>query len=336
VSLRWVHRLLLVAVLALLALVVVKRRESSVATPARPTALRPLALVPRGPAFVMTVDVARLRASPFAPAFAKLGLSELVGTTAACRFDPLRDLSELVVASAGLPAGATFTTPGAAGEPSAPAAVIGIGRFGGRAVADCASARIAARGEQPSVTTIGSFSSVRDRELAAEVAVRDGLVVLSEGRYLREILDIADGRSRDGNEVDRLRDHLHTELRRTFGRGAPVLATVVVPEGWLARAFGPEAEESPLATIRSAALRVEVGEQLSIGGFLGCLSEKDCGEVAEFLRETSQSVAPLLGPEAARLLGAVSIRKERERIELSLALTAADLLTLSGLFGDAR
>jgi hypothetical protein len=336
VSPRWVHRLLLVAVLALIALVVVQRREPSVARSSRTTTLRPLALVPRGPAFVMTVDVARLRASPFAPAFARLGLSELVGTTAACQFDPLRDLSELVVASAGLPAGATFTAPGTTGEPSAPAAVVGTGRFAGRAVADCASTRIAARGGQVSVTTLGSFSSVRDRDLPAEVAVRDGLLVLSEGRYLREILDIADGRSREGSELERLRDHLHTELRRTFGRGAPVLATVVVPEGWLARAFGPEAQASPLATVRSAALRVEVGERISIGGFLGCLSEKDCGDVAEFLRDTSRSVAPLLGPEGARLLGAVSIQKERERIELSLALTVADLLALSDLFGDAR
>jgi hypothetical protein len=336
VSLRWVHRLLLVAVLVLGALVVVKRREPPVARPTRTTALRPLAFVPPGAAFVMTVDVARLRASPFSPALARLGLADLLGTTAACRFDPLRDLSELVVASAGLPAGATFTTPGAPGEPSAPAAVIGSGRFAGRAVADCASARIAARGGKASVTTLGSFSSVRDRELAAEVASRDGLVVLSEGRYLREIVDLAEGRTSEGSELERLRDHLHTELRRTFGRGAPVLATFVVPEGWLSRAFGPEAQASPLATIRSAALRVEVGERVAVGGFLGCLSEKDCAEVAEFLSETSRSAAPLLGPDGARLLGALSIRSERERIELSLTLTAADLVALSGLLDPER
>jgi hypothetical protein len=336
VSTRWVHRLLLVAVLALIALVVVKRREPSTRAPGRPASLSPLALVPRGPAFVMTVDVARLRASPFAPAFARFGLMELVGTTATCRFDPLRDLSELVITSAGLPSGATVTRPGTPGESSAPAAVIGAGRFAGRDVADCASARIAARGGQASVTTLGSFSSVRDRELPAEVAARDGLLVLSEGRYLRDILDIAEGRSSQGSELDRLRDHLHAELRRTFGRGAPVLATVVVPEGWIARAFGPDAQASPLAAIRSAALRVEVGERISIAVFLGCLSEKDCLPVVEFLRDTSRSVAPLLGPEGARLLGSVSLQQERERIELSLALTGADVVALSGLLGDPR
>jgi hypothetical protein len=334
VSLRSVHRLLLVAVVALIALVVVKRREPSVAVASRTVTLRPLALVPRGPAFVMTVDVARLRASPFAPALARLGLAELLGTTTTCRFDPLRDLSEVVITSAGLPAGAAFTTPGASGEPSAPAAVIGAGRFEGRAVADCAAARIAGRGGQASVTTLGSFSSVRDRGLPAEVAVRDGLLVLSEGRYLRDILDLAEGRGSEGSELERLRDHLHTELRRTFGRGAPVLATVVVPEGWLARAFGPDAAASPLATIRSAALRLEVGERVSIGAFLGCVSEKDCGNVAAFIRDTSQSVAPLLGPEGARLLGALSVQEKRDHIELSLALSGADLVLLSGLLGD--
>ena len=80
----------------------------------------------------------------------------------------------------------------------------------------------------------------------------------------------------------------------------------------------------------------EVGDRVAIGGFLGCLSEKDCSEVAEFLRDTSTSVAPLLGPEGARLLGALSIRQERERIELYLELTGADVAALGALFGDER
>jgi hypothetical protein len=334
VSVQAVHRLLLVAVLGLIAFVVVERREPSATLPNGKAELRPLALVPPGAAFVMSVDVARLRASPFAPALARLGMAELMGTSSACRFDPLRDFTDVVVASPGLPAGATFTTPGT--PASTPAAVIGTGRFGGRVVADCASARIAERGGKPSVTNVGSFTSVRDRDLAAEMAAKDGLMVLSEGRYLREILDISDGRASEGTELDRLRDRLHAELRRTFGRGAPVLATVVVPEGWLARAFGPEAQGSPLATIRSAALRVEVSDRIGIGGFLGCLSEKDCAEVADFLRDTSKSVAPLLGQDAARLLGTISIRTERERIELYLELTGADLAALGALFGEPR
>jgi hypothetical protein len=333
VSVRVVHRLLLVAVLSLIAYVVVRPREVSTPAPVKAVTLRPLGLVPPGPAFVMTVDVARLRASPLAPALARFGLAELVGTSAACRFDPLRDLTELVVASAGLPAGATFTTPGSAGEPSAPAAAIASGTFAGRMVAGCASARIATRGGAVSVTSLGSFISVRDQELSAEVAARDGLVVLSEGRYLREILDAAEGRTREGSELERLRDRLHTELRRTFGRGAPVLATVVVPDGWLARTFGEEAAASPLATIRSAALRIEVRDRVSVGAFLGCASEKDCGEVAAFLRDTSKSVAPLLGADGARLLGAVALRQERERIELSLELTSTDLAAVAALLG---
>jgi hypothetical protein len=327
VSVRTVHGVLLAVVLGLIAFVIAERRELPATLPGTKAELRPLALVPPGAAFVMSVDVSRLRASPFAPALARFGIAELMGTSKTCHFDPLRDLTEVVVASPGLPAGATFPAPGADAA-SSPAAVIGTGRFGGRAVADCASARIAERGGMASVTNLGSFTSVRDRSLAAEMAAKDGLLVLSEGRYLREILDISEGRVSEGNELDRLRDHLHTELRRTFGRGAPVLATIVVPEGWLARAFGPEAQASPLATIRS--------DRIGIGAFLGCLSEKDCGEVAEFLRDTLQSVAPLLGQDGARLLGAVSIRTERERIELFLELTSADLALLGALLGDGR
>lgn len=332
-SVRTVHRLLLVAVLALIAYMATRRQEPATSAPVSLAERRPLALVPPGPAFLMTVDMARLRASPLAPALARFGLAELVGTSAECRFDPLRDLTDVVVASAGLPAGATFATPGSAGTASAPAAVIASGHFGGRMIAGCASARIATRGGNVSVTSLGSFTSVRDRDLSAEVAAKDGLVVLSEGRYLREILDIAEGRTHEGSELDRLRDRLHTELRRTFGRGAPVLATVVVPDAWLSRTFGEDAAASPLASIRSAALRIESGERITLGGFLGCATEKDCAEVAAFLRDTSKSVAPLLGADAARLLGSVVLRHERERVELSLELTTNDLAALAAILG---
>jgi hypothetical protein len=114
-----------------------------------------------------------------------------------------------------------------------------------------------------------------------------------------------------------------------------VLATVVVPDGWLARTFGEEAAASPLATIRSAAARVEIRDRVSVGAFLGCANEKDCGDVAAFLRDTSKSVAPLLGADGARLLGAVVLRQERERIELSLELSSTELAALGALLGVA-
>src|SRR5206468_2100558 len=114
-------------------------------------------------------------------------------------------------------------------------ALIAAGRFTAANVGACAEARIRTRGGNPLKTTLGSFTSLREQNRAGELAVRDGLFVLSNGAYLRELIDATDGHRADGTPAEHQRDELHVELRRVTGRGAPVIATLVLPPGWLSR-----------------------------------------------------------------------------------------------------
>jgi hypothetical protein len=303
-------------------------RRGSEVRPAVPLP-KPLAVVPAGPAFLLTLDLARLRATPAGLAVANASSRELSKRTGqACGFDPLRDVNELVVA---VPANVRLET-GAALPRSDAVAVIAGGRFVGPVVADCVARQIKARGGEPLRTTIGSFASVRDGRSSGEIAVRNGLLVLSDGAYLRLLLDAAEGHRPDGSAEERVRDRLHAELRRTFGQGAPLVATLALPEGWLENALGePDVGRSPLSRLRSAALRAEVRDQVEIRALLACAGPTECEPVERFLRDARAELAPVFGAELAKRLAELVLERHAERIELSGRLDAAETRALFGI-----
>ena len=280
------------AVGAALALVAWRARapQPKALLPSGPPPLAPLAIVPPGPAFVLSVDLKRLRASPAGRALLGRGLFELTGQP--CQGQLAGDVDEVVLA---LPA---ESKPGRAGAEGF--GLIAAGRFQGSAVAACAAQQIRARHGDPVQTRIGSFASVRDRHQTAEVSARDGLLVVSEGAYLRELLDGAEGQRGEGSEAERARDSLHAELRRVFATDSPVSATLALPNGWLSQALGePGAELSPLSAARSAALR------------------------------NARSDLQTLLPEAAALLGRITFTRKGARIDFSAHLRAEELGKLS-------
>jgi hypothetical protein len=285
---------------------------------------KPLAVVPAGPAFVLTLDLARLRKTPTGLELARAGAERLEQSGKTCGFEPLRDVDEIVVV---VPADAKLDAEGAV--PSETVAVIAGGRFVGPVVADCVARQIAARGGEPVRTTIGAFASVRDRKRAGEIAVRNGLLVLSDGRYLRSILDAAAGHRSEGSEAERVRDRLHSELRRTFGAGAPIIATVTLPEGWLAQALAdPEAERSPLASIRSAALSANVSDRVELRALFACAQANDCDAVERFLKQARSDLSQVLGPEIAQRIAELRLERAAERITLTGTLDAAQVKAL--------
>jgi hypothetical protein len=271
----------------------------------------------------MDIDVARLAKSATGAELSKLGLELLSPAGSSNEFQPLRDVDTVVVA---VPSGARLVhEPKTAFEPDALAVVV-AGRFTGKAAADAAMARIRARGGDPVRTTLGSFESVRDLRASGEVATRDGLFVLSDGSYLRAVLAAAEGHRADGSPSEKTRDRVHAELRRTFGRGAPVNATLTLPEGSLEAALSdPEARRSPLALVRSAALRVSVGKDLDIDALFVCASADDCERVARFLVDLRGDIERQLGSNAAlRHFDEVG-KRDKERVTLSLRLTLDDV-----------
>jgi len=288
--------------------------------PETPAPVAPLAIVPPGPAFVLSVDLRRLRASHAGQALVGRGLAELRGDP--CESRIAGEVDEVVVA---LPAEREPGRSGAAGL-----ALIAAGHFRGDAVATCAEQRIVARHGDAVRTTIGSFSSVRDRHQTAEVSARNGLLIVSDGAYLRELLDGAEGHRAEGTLAERARDRLHAELRRVFGRGAPVMATLALPNGWLADALSePGAERSPLSAIRSAALRAELGRDLDVSGLVACEASGPCEHLERFFANARTDLRPLLPADAAELLDRVTLTRTEARIELSAHVGAEDLSKLS-------
>jgi hypothetical protein len=281
--------------------------------------LPPLAIVPPGPAFVLTVELGRLRAAKSAQALVGRGLAQLAGD--ACEKVLFQDVDELVLT---IPSSAGFEPTGADSF-----ALIATGRFLGASVADCAERGIVARQGEAVRTTIGSFASVRDRRRSGEVAARDGLLVLSAGEYLRALLDGAEGRRAEGEPEQRERDRLHAELRRVVGRDAPVVLTLALPKGWLPAALGdPAAELSPLATLRSAALRAEIGADLELAGLLACDDAARCQALERFMLDARSDLRSLVPPEGARALERLTLTRKDTRLELAARLDPEDVAKL--------
>ena len=293
----------------------------------RPSAsgVKPLAVVPAGPAFVLSVDLKGLRTTPAGLELARAGSEEFAKTAKTCGFEPLRDVDEVVVA---VPGGAKLEA-GVALPRSQDIAVIAAGRFVGPVVADCVARQIQARGGDPVRTTIGSFSSVRDRRGTGEIAIKNGLFVLSDGAYLRLVLDAAEGHRPEGDESERVRDRLHAELRRSFGGQAPLVATLALPEGWLEQALGdPEVRRSPLALLRSAALRADVRDRIDLHALFACAKAPDCDGVEAFLKNLRTDLGPILPPALAKRVATLSLQRTDERIEVSATLAPEETRAL--------
>jgi hypothetical protein len=277
-------------------------------------ALHPLAVVPAGPALLVSVDVARLRQTRAGAAFVKKSLAEVAPLP--CEGSLLAEIDELAFA---MP---SETSAEAASDTFA---LIASGRFTAASVSACAEARIRARGGTALTTTLGSFKSVRARNRAGELAVRDGLVVLSNGSYLRELVDAADGHRADGTPAEHQRDELHVELRRVTGRGAPVIATLVLTPGWLSRTLAdPTAERSPLAAIRTAALRADVTGSVDLTGVVSCETADACEHLERFVTQARADLATF-APGFAELLARVRFVRTGARLALEAHVSDGEL-----------
>ncbi|HEV8548558.1 MAG TPA: hypothetical protein VGQ57_06010 [Polyangiaceae bacterium] len=319
-ALYWV-----VAALALvLAAFAVLRRGLSATSNGASAVADPLSLVPPGPAFVLTVDVMRLRASPFGAELLGKGLERLnprgaEGAVRSCQ-SLLGGLERLAVS---MPAGDAANAPAAASF-----GVVGAGHFSKTAVLDCARATAGGRDAVP--TTIGSFDTLRVPEKSGELAARDGLFVVSDGDYFRALLDRAEGHPGRASAGSAARDGLHAELRRVIGQSAPIVATLTLEPGWLSRMAGdPEADRSPLAALRAAALRANVTRELELSGMLATTSDDDAARVERFFTNLKSDLGPLATTGALGLLSKVALVRHGSELDFSGKLSLADLETLA-------
>lgn len=294
--------------------VVLFLRDRAPLTPETPS-LDPLALVPPGPAFVLTIDVARLRGDA--------RLAELLGKELE-RFDAgagraafrdcvpklSRDVQRVAVAV----------------TPTSAFAIIASGRFKKTAALECALASVGSGAAMR--TTIGSFETVRDPTKSGELAARDGLLVVGEGDYFRNVLDRVEGHQRAAATPDD-RDRLHAELRRTVGQGAPVVASLVLPRGWLGTVMGDaEAERSPLAVLRTAALRANVTSSVEVAGTAICENEADAARLERFLMALRADLGGEHVEGAVSLLTALAVVRRGAALDFSGRFDTGDVVKL--------
>jgi hypothetical protein len=278
---------------------------------------KPLEIIPAGSAFVLSADLVELGKSPLVRRLLSDRLRDLTRKEAGCELDPLRDLDELVISvPSAARLGEELSNPFTTGA----FALVASGRFRAESVAACATSAIKARAGEPVRTQIGSFVGVRDRKRGdAEIVARDGLLVLSEGSYLRALLDAADGKGAEGSELERTQDRLHGELRRKLGERAPLRATLALSPGWLEQALAdPDARASPLAKLRSAAAGVELGDSLSFRALLVSETPDDRLALEALLRDLARDAGLTLSTRASGVELEVQTAVSEATLELLL------------------
>jgi hypothetical protein len=105
-----------------------------------------------------------------------------------------------------------------------------------------------------------------------------------------------------------------------------VTATLTLPEGSLEAALGdPEARRSPLALVRSAAVRANAAKDVEIDALFVCASSDDCERVAKFFVDLRGDIERELGSNAALRHFDEIGKRDKERVTLSLKLSLEDV-----------
>ncbi len=280
-----------------------------------------LALVPSGAEIVVTARVEQLRTTTLGRLLTAQGrqLPEIGTLEQVCGFDPTEQIRELIVA---VPTMTTST------GSQTDFAIAVAGDFEAVRLVGCASSVVRHRGGEPAATPIGTFTTIRDRRNPekGEIAVRDGgPAILGGGNYLRDLIDVAEGRGRSA-----LDEGLHRALRQTAdpaNDGAIVASWLPGPE-W----FEPVDPEGvrPAAAVRGLALRVGVSPDLYLRLVLACSPAAGCDPVTPSVRNLRSKLALPAHDFLGLDLDRVAIEQHTQHVELSLRLSSSEAESFIG------
>ena len=258
---------------------------------------------------------------------ARLGafIAERLGRTAgasklaqSCGFDPLMRLDQLALAIPSAELGA---------EAQPDFGIIATGRFRALEITHCASRAITARGGEALNARIGSFDSVRDgKKSGGQIAARDGLVVVSDGSYFRELLQSAEGDQKTAPE-SAARARQHSQLRRALGPGALTISWLL-GKGWFTRFAGGDtnARLSPLSELERLGVRVDVGETAQLRVLLECADSAGAARVESLLNELRSSLGMrALAPALATIAKRITVSQTEARLRLEVELDPSEL-----------
>jgi hypothetical protein len=329
VSERAIHIGVLVSAIALAAWVFGTRAHDAgpgaqrVVSATSKSTMSPLSLLPSGSAFVLDADIARLVQAPLGPFLAErlghLGRASELGKL--CGFDPLARLAQLALA---VPAAGE-----AAEEHADDFGIVATGRFSAAEITRCANAAIAQRGGEAALSTLGGFSSVRDRKGGGgEVAAKDGLLIVSGGSYFRELLDAADGNA-PAREHEDARDARHAVLRRALDSG-DIVATWLLSDGWFERVSGDSsARLSPLGAVKALGARLIVTSDVRVSVLLECADAEGATRIAALIGDMRASLGSLaLAPALSDAARRIELDRAGAELRLSLTLGQNELAAL--------
>jgi hypothetical protein len=245
------------------------------------------------------------------------GVGPIVDT---CGFDPTLEVRTIAFALPSLEAEADEEAPIEFG-------IAAYGDFSSERVAACATTAITRRGDSPVTTKVGSFVSIRQRQGSdGEIAARDGgPVLLGAGRYLRDMIDAADGRVPSA-----ARDARHGALRSSLGEDGMLLVSWLLPRGWFEQLVESSfARLSPLSAVDRAALRVDIGARSLLTLALGCESLTACTELADVAKSLVESeLDPWLEDQFPNAQQRFGIAPAPGQIRLTLWLHETELIQL--------
>jgi hypothetical protein len=299
--------LLALALVALGAFVALSRRQEE-APRSGPEPLS--ASIPPGAVLVVEIDLAALRSHPLGAELLGQGreIAGLGKVTEVCQVDPLSQIDRIALAVPELE-GVGF-------------GLFAHGTFEAETLLACASEIVRRRGGRPTEPAGAPYRVMRDASLeaaSAELAVRDGALILAEPPYLAQALASHGGDAR------------HAELRALVPPGL-VVATAVLSaaqrQTLLDELRAQGESSSPLASLRDAAVSLRLGQKLEAEAVVRCSEAEACRRVAEQLARRRDDLAKqptyrVLG--LGELLARVAIRAEGERVLVSVALEVAEL-----------
>ncbi len=316
---RTLHLILLVA-LGIAAIVIARYSPPNQPPPATAREPDALALVPAGAEFVATVDVQRLRETRLGRWLTANGrqLPGLGALDEVCGSDPTELMARLVIA---IPAP----------EPSrqnVDFGAIALGDFAAQDIVECATSVVRERGGKVGLTPIGTFTTIRDRDDArqGEVAIRDGgPAILGGGSYLRDLIDVAEGRGRSV-----LDEKLHGPLRAAADPGgdAVILATWLPREGSLT--LLSQEGGNVWRALRGLALTLRVSPRFDLRLLLACTPKAGCQQLATAVRTLQGRLAEPLREQLGIELEQASIDVHEQQVTVALRLepdAAEKLLT---------
>ncbi len=269
-------------------------------------------VIPRGAVLVAELDVAAVRAHPLTRGIWD-GVRTLEGmgdVATICGRDPLDQVERLAVV---VPS-----------DSDAGFGVIALGPLDARALLDCASRVVEARGGSPLRERRGAFEKLTDRSVqhaGAMLLVKDGgPLVLAEPSYAEAVLAVARGAAPSLGS-----DALHREERAAVGEGDFVLTAVLTDEhrrivrDELSRAAGSEA----LAHVLGGGVSLRLGAALTAKAAFRCDDAGACqvlrGTLEQSLRAARESPAVLL-LGLAGVLDRVRVEARGQRVELSAVM----------------